>query len=378
MTEFKFSGKDLINRWGIEWFEFINYVRISDGELQPYNSRGNLVIDPTTEHGDKVFRKLLEKRPDFIESAFQQKIPDYILNENHPEYQSPKLKRYTNDILIYTVLHANNCVIDRFTIPTDEIDAEIYILSAGNWLFKTADVLAFEKKHGLGPSLKHTANDLPEPVSEVEQISNETSPDDFVKKLVLHPVSDEEIRFQFGQKKVTFTLDRLGKKQRKALKEILGNPKYLYSLGPSRYENKQRVEEYDRRKDRIKQISKKFIDFFNKELDARIPTTLFLFERCRKEGTGKYKPIFKIAGSIDREKEIAKLREKTKSELFKELKKAIKNSSNYCGDNFKFITEVLAEKGVKDEELTEFIKSAVPDGQVIKGYFDENQQYDPQ
>jgi hypothetical protein len=162
MTEFEFTGKDLKDRWGVKWFELIDYVRTSNGKLQPYDSYGYRIIDPCTEYGDSVFRELflltLAERPDLIESVSQKTPPKHVLHEkNQPEYWSLNLKAHAYYQLIEVVFRAHNCVIGDFTVPADEIKAETLILNAKGWLFKTADVLVFEKRHGLDRWAKHTS-----------------------------------------------------------------------------------------------------------------------------------------------------------------------------------------------------------------------------
>jgi len=309
------------------------------GRLTVYNSLGKKLVDK--DSCEKTKEYTLEQIIKFVragEMVFYPAMAKKVLTEEEIKIEAQ---------MIYNAMPLNTLII-----PDGRVDFDF---SLPDWPSKQT-----QKKFAKALSFKCKKSDV---LNLLEDIKRAKGADDFVKNLVLHPVNDNEISFQAGQKKVTFTLDRLGKEQKIALKKILDDPEHIYSLGPA---SKEQVKKYYRRKDRLKQLSEKFIDFVNNEFDARIPTNYFLFELRREEGTGKYKPIFKIAGSRDCEKEIEKLRKKPQSELIKELKKALEiKDFTYDEEYITGRINALKEQGMQKGDLNKLFRSTLIKGEVI-------------
>ena len=251
--------------------------------------------------------------------------------------------------------------------------AEIKAAKKGIQKTKPEKQNEFEKEDGLDQLSKPTPNNLPDPVVEQSPVENKTSPDGFIKKLVLRLESNEEISFQFGPKKVPIALNKLGRKPTiKTIKEIFDGPQNLYSLGQSHDKDR-----YHRRGQRIRDLSKKFIDIINENFAANIPSDYFLFERRPEYGSGKYKLKLQIVGSIDREKEIEKFREMTLPELKKKLKIFSKNESTRDSELLIYIIDVLKEKGVQQEDFDKLIRPIVRKGEILSLFSEHPPLPDP-
>ena len=139
MTDFDFTGEDLIDRWQIKDFELFKWIKKG---LQPYNEHGLKIVDPTTDLGRKIMSSF-KKKPDF--GRVNKKLPESILtSEDDTEF-----RQHLAVTFISGWLKANNCEADLFDIPANTSDADALIRRMKKWLFKINDVFKFEKKHGL-------------------------------------------------------------------------------------------------------------------------------------------------------------------------------------------------------------------------------------
>ncbi len=147
MTEFGFSGEDLINQ-GIRDFEYFD--RLQKGLIQPHTVTGKRIIDPDTDHGKKIM-EAFKKRP---KKTFEQILENKLkARERARLYESGRVKSKRevkiNARKFYAsqLLSLNDCIWGSFKLSLDKKKAEKQIREAKKWVFETSDVLAFEKKH---------------------------------------------------------------------------------------------------------------------------------------------------------------------------------------------------------------------------------------
>ena len=139
MTDFDFTGEDLIDRWQINDFELLKWIKKG---LQPYNEYGLKIVDPTTEFGRKIMSSF-KRKPAF--GHVDKKLPESILkSEDETEFRLHLAAVYVSGLL-----KANNCEADLFDIPANKSKGDALIRRMKKWLFKTNDVFKFEKEHGL-------------------------------------------------------------------------------------------------------------------------------------------------------------------------------------------------------------------------------------
>ena len=159
MTEFGFSGEDLINQ-GIRDFEYFD--RLQKGLIQPHTVTGKRIIDPDTDHGKKIMESF-EKRPKWtIDQKVKQRLnkQPYGIGRVKSEWE---IKKEVRKYYTARLLSLNDCIWGSFKLSRDEKESKKQIREAKKWLFKSSEVFAFEKKHGLDRSIKHTPCDPPEP-----------------------------------------------------------------------------------------------------------------------------------------------------------------------------------------------------------------------
>jgi len=139
MTDFDFTGENLIDRWQISDFELFKWIKKG---LQPYNEHGLKIVDPTTDFGRKIMSSF-KRKPDF--GLVNKKLPESMLkSEDETEFQQNLAV-----IFIADWLKVNNCEADLFDIPANKSKGDALIRRMKKWLFKTNDVFKFEKEHGL-------------------------------------------------------------------------------------------------------------------------------------------------------------------------------------------------------------------------------------
>ena len=139
MTDFDFTGEDLIDRWQIIDFELFKWIK---NGLQPYNEHGLKIVDPTTDFGRKIMSSF-KRSPDF--GHVDKKLPESIAKSE----DETELRQHLAAVLVSGLFKANNCEADLFDIPANKSKGDALIRRMKKWLFKTNDVFKFEKEHGL-------------------------------------------------------------------------------------------------------------------------------------------------------------------------------------------------------------------------------------
>jgi len=73
----------------------------------------------------------------------------------------------------------------------------------------------------------------------------------------------------------------------------------VQDTGVNRKPIKHRVKEYDRRRQRLREINKKLINFFNNKFNASLPEGFKIYRKVEAKKTGVYEYKFQIVGSPD-------------------------------------------------------------------------------
>jgi len=178
MTEFGFTGRDLIERFAWRGFQYFDHLQ--KGNLQPHDPvTDNRIIAPDTEHGKGVIASFEQFPPKTLEEYEEilriESIRAWEIHRRQEIYmKSGKMKNTVSEKKIreearivydHHLMELNGCIKKSFTLSRYKEEAVKQFIEAEKWLFKTADVLAFEKKHGLERVEKHTQSDPLEPVS---------------------------------------------------------------------------------------------------------------------------------------------------------------------------------------------------------------------
>lgn len=180
------SGEKLIKDFGWKIFQYFGYMK--KGLLQPHDPvRGYRIIDPDTEHGKGVIASFEQSPPKTLEEYEEiLRIDSIRAWEIHRRQEifmkSGKMKNTVSEKKIreearivydHHLMELNGCIKKSFTLSRYKEEDSKQLIEAEKWLFKTADVLAFEKKHGLKRAEKHIAITQPEPINKQQ---------DFIKR----------------------------------------------------------------------------------------------------------------------------------------------------------------------------------------------------
>ncbi len=152
MSKFEFSGNDLIERWEIRGFQLFDYLE--KGLLQPYDATtGNMIIDRNTDHGKKVIASSKYTPPLTVEQQEKKQRVNQRRDSGFV-YSGRQTKRKAQALYNSYIMQLNDYIQKSFTLSRDKREAAKQIRKARRWVFKTEDVLGFEKNHGLCESNK--------------------------------------------------------------------------------------------------------------------------------------------------------------------------------------------------------------------------------
>ncbi|MCX5847724.1 MAG: hypothetical protein NTW12_15435 [Deltaproteobacteria bacterium] len=299
MSDFK-SGKELIDTFDLKPFELFSLVKSG---LQPYNHLGNPLPPPNITDKLKNIKgyeseldSLLRRCPQLSNEEFQKRFKSnprevawYYEQRQRHQPRIEKLSRDIEDLKNELLQIENKNLWVNYELSEDNSYAQQTINNLLNYYYKLTEATALLKKpetHGSEPTPA-----LPE----------QTDPETFIRSVSISYLSDTEVSVKIGTKgPKTYSYNDLrfqreNTKAWRALIEILQSSDHLYHVGVAHGAGKARNKTYDANRQKLGEISKKFVSFLNETCKPQLPDDFKIFKIKKDVRPGTYEPKFIVS-----------------------------------------------------------------------------------
>jgi len=203
----------------------------------------------------------------------------------------------------------------------------------------------------------------PERVQATQQANEIKDPDSFMCDLKVSYLDNTEVKIQYKGKRKNYTCESMGfrdcnTEEWKTFLKILEATDYdyrehNYCLGPAHYINKEthtreRIGEYDRKLNLLKEIDKKIIAFLAKQYNVTFPAGFKSYERQPAKGNGVYSFKFQMPSAT------ATPSYKTKDQALKYLEVLVRDRASQELINEACLTAI--KEGASKDEVSRIVK----------------------